>query len=186
MRNLGAAIAGGNGSRRADDFYPTPWEATEALCLWLKRHGWFPEYIWEPACGDGAMARVLEAHGASVHASDLIDRGFGQGGVDFLKFSVFPSPAVITNPPFNLAADFIVHSRPAKLRAFLLKAQFWNVAKRLPLFHEDPPAWVLPLTWRVDFTGQKAPTMDLTWCVWGVPTRGFEPLPRPTLAAMLA
>ena len=39
-----------------------------------------PKRIWEPCCGDGAMARVLESHGHHVVATDLVDRGYGEGG----------------------------------------------------------------------------------------------------------
>jgi len=39
----------------------------------------FEGQIWEPACGDGAISRVLEAAGYQVISTDLIDRGYGQG-----------------------------------------------------------------------------------------------------------
>src|SRR5882672_437547 len=67
---------------RADhDFYPTPPEAVRAL-LSVEQ---FDGTIWEPACGDGAISRELQAHGHSVVATDLINRGHGQGGSDFLS-----------------------------------------------------------------------------------------------------
>src|ERR1700674_3667292 len=67
---------------RADpDFYPTPPEAVRAL-LSVEQ---FDGTIWEPACGYGAISRELEAHGHSVVSTDLIDRGYGQSGSDFLS-----------------------------------------------------------------------------------------------------
>jgi hypothetical protein len=67
---------------RADhDFYPTPPEAVRAL-LSVEQ---FDGTIWEPACGDGAISRELEAHGHNVVSTDLIDRGYGQSGSDFLS-----------------------------------------------------------------------------------------------------
>jgi len=39
----------------------------------------FEGSIWEPACGDGAISKVLLAAGFDVVSTDLIDRGFGTG-----------------------------------------------------------------------------------------------------------
>lgn len=180
--NIGAKMAGGQGQRRAHDFYPTPWPATEALCQFLIERGELPADVDEPCCGDGAIASVLAGHGIEVHATDLIDRGFGAAGIDFLQRQP-TSPNLITNPPFKLAAEFIerAHRLYPGLRAFLLKVQFWNAAGRLPLFRSQPPRWVLPLTFRMDVTGQGAPTMDVMWCVWGTATRGYQPLEKPTV-----
>ena len=56
------------------DFYPTPKWATDA---WIDNEA-FEGAIWEPACGDGTMARVLLLHtGCPVDASDLFDRENG-------------------------------------------------------------------------------------------------------------
>lgn len=182
MKNLGAAIAGGGGIRRANDFYPTPPEAVEALLL----SSWRParEFpVWEPACGDGAIAKVLRAEFFNVVATDLVDRGYGVGDVDFMAAPVRMAPQIVTNPPFKLAEQFIRRgfSLGVGYQAHLLKAQFWNAASRLSFFRSHPPAAVLPLTWRLDFTGGGAPTMDCSWVVWmgweGATV--FEPLARP-------
>lgn len=57
------------------DFYPTPPEAVRAL-LSVET---FTGSIWEPACGDGAISKVLIEAGFEVVSTDLIDRGFGTG-----------------------------------------------------------------------------------------------------------
>ena len=62
------------------EFYPTPPEATRALLAAES----FKGPIWEPACGDGAIARELRAAGYDVVATDLVDYGYGEGGRDFL------------------------------------------------------------------------------------------------------
>lgn len=181
--NLGAAFAGGNGHRRADDFYPTPPEATHALLL---AEGWrLPHNIWEPACGDGAISRVLKAAGRNVYSSDLVARGYGDVG-DFLDR---PHPplggpyGIVTNPPFKHAAAFI--ERACDLSAYvamLLKCSFWNAAARVPLYRKFTPTRIYPLTWRLDFDGRGRPTMDCMWVVWD---RGcdegavFRPIERP-------
>jgi hypothetical protein len=89
-------------NRSRDDFYPTPPEMTRALLSVEKFEG----EIWEPACGDGAMARVLSEAGYLVTSTDLVDRGFGEGGRDFLM-DQSTAPNIVTNPPFKLVEQFI-------------------------------------------------------------------------------
>lgn len=83
--------------REPFEFYPTPPEATRAL-LSVER---FEGSIWEPACGDGAISRELEAAGYEVISTDLIDRGYGTGGVDFLKTTEPLARNIVTNPPYG-------------------------------------------------------------------------------------
>src|ERR1700759_147425 len=52
--------------------------------------GW-PRRVWEPACGDGGIARPLERGGFRVVGTDLVDRGYGFGGVDFLQVASRPA-----------------------------------------------------------------------------------------------
>ena len=93
---------------RADyDFYPTPPEAVRAL-LSVEQ---FDGDVWEPACGDGAISSVLSRAGLDVHSTDLVDRGFGTGGIDFLApdalKQAWPDSEppkgmhIITNPPYS-------------------------------------------------------------------------------------
>ena len=79
------------------DFYPTPPEAVRAL-LSVET---FEGSIWEPACGDGAISKVLLAAGYNVVSTDLIDRGYGIGGRDFLKSDRPLAKHIITNPPYG-------------------------------------------------------------------------------------
>lgn len=85
--------------RQKNDFYPTPPWVTRGLldCVTLRGS------VWEPCCGDGAMARVIQATGQPVVASDLMDRGFGTAGVDFLACDSFPAScrSMVTNPPYG-------------------------------------------------------------------------------------
>lgn len=180
MAGLGTMMAGGVAGgdrqkargRQADDFYPTPPEATQVFCRMeysaLKSIGDAGSKIWEPACGDGAMARVLGDFGFDVTATDMVDRGFGVGGVDFLKSTAPRGDAVITNPPFKLAMPFL----EAALRlcpryvAMLLKSTFFHAEKRRAFFYDHPPTVIYPLTWRLDFLGLGRPTMECAWFVW--------------------
>ncbi len=85
--------------RRENDFYPTPDWVTDAFLNSVTLRG----PVWEPCCGDGAMARVVQEHGHEVVASDLMDRGFGQPGVDFFASQAFPGGcrSMVTNPPYG-------------------------------------------------------------------------------------
>jgi hypothetical protein len=93
-------------SRQEDDFYRTPAEAVRAL-LAVEQ---FPTTIWEPACGDGAISRVLAEAGHTVISADLIDRGFGNGGIDFLAETERRADCIITNPPFGIDDEFALHA----------------------------------------------------------------------------
>ena len=86
-------------AREANDFYPTPAWVTEALL----RHVTLRGPVWEPCCGDGAIARVSESRGHLVEATDLGDRGYGRGGVDFFACGAVPDGcrAIVTNPPYG-------------------------------------------------------------------------------------
>lgn len=156
--------------RRELDFYPTPPEVTHALLQFLKLK---PCTIWEPACGDGAMADVLYEYGHKVIATDIRVTGYGRGEIDFL-LSNYDCDVIITNPPFNISEEFIRHAlTKAPIVAMVLKSQYWHAKKRVKLFDEHPPAYVLPLSWRPDFLfdtrkqGEKSnPTMEVNWTVW--------------------
>ena len=96
MTKNAQSIVGSSPGRNWQDFYPTPPEATEAL-LSVEQ---FTGGVWEPACGDGAISRVLEARGFTVTSSDLVDRGYGEPRRDFLLFPAYRCiDNIITNPP---------------------------------------------------------------------------------------
>lgn len=170
--SFGVSAVGGNRTSpisaedKAANFHKTPGGAGEAL---LAR---FPmSRVWECACGDGALSRVLEKGGAQVLSTDLHDRGYGTGGQDFLKVTKMPHPEmdICTNPPFDLAEEFIRHAvldlEPPRL-FLLLKSTYWHAANRIDLFEACKPSWYLPITFRLDFTGAGRPTMELAWFCW--------------------
>jgi hypothetical protein len=182
MTTLGQMMTGGDrGGREKDDFYATPEECTRAL---IEAEGaLIPMFVWEPACGDGAIARVLEKSGRVVLSSDLVDRGYGDHGCDFLLFVKPLSKAIVTNPPFKLAEAFIRKSFDlgAIYVALFLKATFWHAARRSQLFNDHRPARIYAMNWRPDFSGAGQPTMDCIWCVWDGPaqTTDYRILRRP-------
>ena len=95
-------------NRAAYEFYPTPPEATRAL-LSAER---FDGSIWEPACGEGHIAKVLTAAGHAVISTDLVAYGFGEPKRDFLAERLPLAKHIITSPPYGkgLADAFAKHA----------------------------------------------------------------------------
>ena len=171
-------IIGGHGKRREMDFYPTPPECTIALVRFLKAQWVMTEHdtVWE-LCSPAPVPRKVIMPSLFSTAPDI------QNGFDFLDPDFeLGGRWIITNPPFSLADKFIY--RAASLHrpfALLLKSQYWHSAKRRALFEEHTPSYVLPLTWRPDFTGEGSSLLDMCWNVWlgaGAATI-YHPLPKP-------
>ena len=108
----------------------------------------FDGAIWEPACGDGAISRVLQERGYQVVSTDLVDRGHGQSGVDFLLEWRAMAPNVVTNPPFKNGTEFARHAIrlvPGKV-AMLLKIGFIEGPTRADMHdgeHQLARVWVI-------------------------------------------
>jgi hypothetical protein len=161
--------------RAEDDFFPTPPEATRAfLAAELGRLRDF-EAIWEPAAGDGAMVREMEAVGLKVRASDIIDRGCGATICSFYDFIIAGSLAIVTNPPFfecswgNGKARWLKHALgtlDVEYMALLMAWQWPGAAGLAPFWAHRPPSRVYLMRWRIDFTGQGAAPALHAWFVW--------------------
>jgi hypothetical protein len=151
------------------DFYPTPEWATHAL-IGVET---FEGRIWEPACGDGAMVRVLRDTGRPVDASDLFNRGYGEVGIDFLK-SNRNVQNIVTNPPYNSAEGFVEAGlrQSSRKLCLLLRLAFLEGANRQrTIFAETPPARVWVFSERITFYPAGAiqkgsGTTAYAWFVW--------------------
>ena len=133
----------------AANFYPTPPEATRAL-LSVES---FDGTIWEPACGQGHIAKVLLDAGYAVTATDLNDFGYGTFNVNFLDQRIAHAKHIVTNPPYGsgLADDFITHAlRLARYTggkvAMLLNLASLAHERRTREWKKHPPARI----WAVD------------------------------------
>ena len=178
--------AGKKSDRRELDFYPTPPDCTHSFMAFMREQGYFlnPITILEPCAGDGAMSKVLESCGHNVTSTDLRTEDiYGKGGVDFLQMApdfFNQYGAVITNPPFNISEKIIKHAfRFAPIVAMVLKSQYWHAKSRYHFFMKNPPAYVLPLTFRPDFfVNGKSGTMEFIWTVWidGVSQTRYIPI----------
>ena len=123
-------------AERGHDLYETPSVAVEALLrvLALPRGA-----IWEPACGRGAIANVLRAHGHRVVCTDLVDYGADSTaiyGVDFLRTTELPADvgSILTNPPFKLINEFIDHALQLCPNVVMLaRLALWESERRSPI-----------------------------------------------------
>jgi hypothetical protein len=184
VRNLlGEIVKADALEREPDEFYPTPPEPTRALLsAEIGRLRDFDK-IWEPAAGNGAMVREMQAVGLSVFASDLVDRGCGariRSFYDCLSPSCFPR-AIVTNPPFaecgwgNGKARWLYHALDTlqvEYMALLLNWSWPGAGGLGPFWAKYPPARVHLMRWKIDFTGQGAPPMLNAWFVWDKAHRG--------------
>jgi hypothetical protein len=157
------------------DFYPTPGWATHALI----NNERFEGRIWEPACGDGAMVRVLAETGQPVDATDLYDRGFGETGVDFLRSSRNVDN-IVTNPPYNSAEGFVeagLRQTTRKLCLLLRLAFLEGANRQKTIFAKNPPARVWVFSERIAFYPAGAEvkgsgTTAYAWFIWDKQTGG--------------
>lgn len=95
--------------REPNDFYSTDPKAVRALMERLQVSK--DAIIYECACGAGNLSIELESMGYNVLSTDLIDRGYGTPGIDFLQVKSIPDNCIIlTNPPYKYTSKFIEHS----------------------------------------------------------------------------
>jgi hypothetical protein len=125
------------------EFYPTPPEATRAL-LSVEQ---FDGPIWEPACGRGAISMVLEAAGHQVVSTDLIQRDYGTGEIDFLRETEPRAKHIVTNPPYGrgLGDAFVKHALDLTRETGGTVAMLLNLASlchpnRHDLWVNNPPS----------------------------------------------
>ena len=174
----GGKLAGGNPARgRAEnDFYATHPDSTKAL---LEVEGIiYP--VLEPACGEGHIAKFL---GNDCHSTDLVFRGYGMGGVDFLTYDYegVEFETIITNPPFNLFQEFVEKALSmAKSKVIMFgKLQALEGQKRATFLQKTPLRTVYVFKKRQqpmrngksndEITGKKmSSTMAFAWYVWEI------------------
>lgn len=164
--NKAQSIVGDSNHRADHDYYPTPDYATQAL---LDKEQ-FSHQIWEPACGEGHMSKVLIKNGYNVISSDLIRRGYGTPEIDFLT-SEQSYDNIITNPPFSLGLEFILRAKKLSNHkiAMLLKTQFLEGVRRQPMFldTEFPLKCMYQFSKRLTFGNKKSGGMlSFAWFVW--------------------
>ena len=137
-----------NLEREANDYYAThPSMAKFLLELEPQLNN-----IWEPACGEGHLAKVFEKNNKLLFASDLIDRGYNSKfcnkDFNFLNMNLKHNGDIVTNPPYKYALEFVKKSLESinenHYVCMFLKLTFLEGKERRNFFKENPPIriWV--------------------------------------------
>lgn len=187
-----ANIAGKNKERQSanNEFYATNPKATRAL---LQREPFEGSLFLEPCVGMGHIANEIKEMypEAAIDCIDIVDRGYPKTKVaDFLTADISGRyDAIITNPPYSLALEFIEKSllllkENGKIAMFL-KLQFLEGEKRRQLFNNYPPSKIYVFrkrmpTWRngepKDENGKNwATTICHAWFIWEAGKTNIEP-----------
>ena len=182
----GGKLAGGNPlrGRVENDYYATHPDSTKALLN-------VEEIIYpalEPACGEGHISKLLDE--INTISEDLIDRGYGIGGIDFLNTEYIPDiNTVITNPPFALFQEFVEKALMVANKKVIMfgKLQALEGQKRATFMQNSPLKTVYVFKSRQqplrngneidELTGKKmnSSTMAFAWYVWEIGYEG-EPI----------
>ena len=128
--------------RAEHDYYATEPLAADLICGVETFNGG----IWENCCGEGFLSKELIKCGYNVVSTDLIDRGYGTGGLDFFECTEALAPNIVTNPPYSHVKEWVEHSLEllndgGKLALFL-PIQFLESESRRELFKNYPPKTV--------------------------------------------
>lgn len=176
--------------RQIDDYYATDPNALKIFLDKIKKDGLvLHKDIWECACGEGHLSEVLKNNGFNVWSTDLIDRGYGRGGIDFLKsISNEWNGDILTNPPYKFAKEFVERAlevtRKGCYIVMFLKIQFLEGQARLEMFKKYPPKYVYVNSKRQqcakngDFEKYGNGTGTAICYCWFIWEKGFEGEPR--------
>lgn len=170
--------------REANDFYATDPHSLEIFLDKLKEDGIvLHKDVWECACGQGHLSKVLETRGGNVWSTDLVNRGYGESGVNFL--TCLPGGRwngdILTNPPYKYAKEFVERGLDLVSEGMyvimLLKIQFLEGQARLELFKKYPPKYVYVNSARQTcyINGDMSTKMSSASCYcWFVWEKGFK------------
>lgn len=170
-------------SREENDFYATH---PMAIIPLMRVLGWEKggKHIYEPGCGKGHLSEMIKLYGHTMVCTDLIDRGYGITGVDFLQPNEYDNgnyDAVIMNPPYKYAIEFIRKSlKLAPTVCAFLRITFLESAKRAEFFKQYPPRFVavfierIPSSKDAKFDPKESSSVCYAWFIW---ERGFTGRP---------
>lgn len=91
--------------REENDWYIENFWVSERLF----DHERFRGVVHDPCCGTGRIVRSARRAGYAASGSDLVARGYGGGGVDFLQDETIRD-CVVGNPPFDKLEAFARHA----------------------------------------------------------------------------
>lgn len=159
--------------REENDYYATDPKAIDLLL----KYEVFDKNIWECACGEGNLSEPLKEYGYNVFSTDLIDRGYPDDIIDFLKTDIKFSGDIITNPPFKYATEFITKALEVipfgNKVAMFMKLTYLSGKKRYKeIYSKFPPYKIYVFTGRIACSknnqaeGFKASALDYAWFIW--------------------
>jgi len=160
------------------DFYPTPLWATRALIEHVLLKNEIPvgqQSVLEPACGYGFMSRPLNEYFAEVTSADAFI--YGQDTIrDFVNDPNAPESFdwVITNPPFNLAAEFCINALSVAkigIALFTRTAFVEGINRYSGIFSKTPPTYFAQFVERVPIVkgrldDEAVSATAYCWLVW--------------------
>ena len=189
MKLNGQAIAGSpqHRKREKDDFYAT--SPQSVLCL-LERIPFPGEKILEPCVCQGHILKTIEDYYPFVDykSMDIVDRGFPNTIVaDFLTYDFNGElfDAIITNPPFSYALEFVEKSlsivKERGTVAMFLKISFLESTRRKNFFMKNPPKEVMVFskrqqTWKGGnpFNEKGKPWSTIVCYAWFIWEKGYK------------
>ena len=170
--------------REENDYYATHPSSIPPLFQFM---GWdigLRKLFRENSCGAGHLSRLMELYGHTVISSDLIDRGYGMVGVDFLEphwSDNLPYDAVIMNPPYKHALAFVLKSLEiAPVVCAFFRITFLESKNRKKFFKEHPPRYVAVFSERMmtsknaEFNEDESSAVCYAWFIW---ERGYKGKP---------
>ena len=118
-------------------------------------------------------------------STDLVDRGFGEPGINFLEINDYVWDGdIITNPPYKYGREFVEKSLQLIPKgnkvAMFLKLQFMEGKARKKLFLENPPKTIYVSSSRLmcakngqfdDMIAGGGSAVAYAWYVW---EKGFN------------
>jgi hypothetical protein len=146
-------------NRRPQDLYPTPMPPIDTLLGALDIPA--TAVFHEPCRGAGAIYDRIQCREKSY--CEIAE------GKDYLThIALWPYNLIITNPPFDLALEFLQKSlQEADTVIYLLRLNFLGSQKRRSFWQGNRPSHVLVLANRPCFTGDgKTDSIEYAWFCW--------------------
>lgn len=162
------------------DFYATD----PKMANWLLKLEPQLNNIWEPAAGQGHLAKEFDKVGKLGKATDLYNYGYCDSDVNFLECNEKWDGDIVTNPPYNKSQEFAERALglidKGHYVCMFLKLTFLEGKKRKKFFKDFPPIRVWVSTSRVmcakngDFNQKDSSAVCYGWFIW---EKGFQGSP---------
>ena len=161
--------------RANNDYYATPPEEVKNILQYEKLYG----TILDNSCGKGHLIEPVkqEYPDNKIIATDLIDRGYGETGLNFLSpdYPYTDIDTIIMNPPFSLITEFVNKSLKFAKKKVLMIAQLQFLTSQgryNKIFSKSKPDRIYIYVDRIacaingNFNKAHDSSMDYAWFVW--------------------